>query len=128
MAALAGMALASAGLAAVSLTRAPVPLFYVCLFLSGTARALLGPAKSAVTLYTTSWCPACKRAKAWLKGKQVAYVERDVESDSAARSELAAEAEKQGVGKRGVPVLDAYGKLAEGFSEQTYAKLLKLEE
>ena len=87
-----------------------------------------GPAKSAVTLYTTSWCPACKRAKAWLKGKQVAYVERDVESDSAARSELAAEAEKQGVGKRGVPVLDAYGKLAEGFSEQTYAKLLKLEE
>ncbi len=48
MVALAGMALAAAGLAAVSVTRAPIPLFYAFLFLSGTARALLGPAKSAL--------------------------------------------------------------------------------
>ncbi len=46
--ALAGLALAAAGLAVVSLSHAPVPLFYAFLFLSGTARALLGPAKSAL--------------------------------------------------------------------------------
>jgi glutaredoxin len=87
-----------------------------------------GARKNVVTLYTTSWCPACKRAKLWLKLKRVAFVEKDVEKDPAARSELMAEAEKQGVGKRGVPVLDAYGKLAEGFSEKAYAEMLKLEE
>jgi glutaredoxin len=58
----------------------------------------------------------------------VEFVEKDVEKEPSARAELAAEAQKQGVGQRGVPVLNAYGKLAEGFSEQTYTKLLKLEE
>lgn len=87
-----------------------------------------GASKGTVTLYTTSWCPACKRAKAWLHGKRVVYVEKDVEKEPAAREELAAEAAKQGVGQRGVPVLNAYGKLSEGFSEQAYTRLLKLEE
>ncbi|HEX7024079.1 MAG TPA: MFS transporter [Gemmatimonadales bacterium] len=48
MAALGGMALASAGLAMVSARQGPVPLVYGFLVLSGTARAVFGPGKSAL--------------------------------------------------------------------------------
>ncbi len=48
MVALTGLAIAALGLAAVSQMNGPVPLVYAFLFLSGTARALLGPAKSAL--------------------------------------------------------------------------------
>ncbi|HEU5217503.1 MAG TPA: MFS transporter [Gemmatimonadales bacterium] len=67
MVALAGMALAAAGLAAVSVTGAPVPLFYAFLFLSGTARALLGPAKSAL-LPEIVGIEAFQSAVAWNSG------------------------------------------------------------
>ena len=67
MAALAGLALAAAGLALVSVSRAPVPLFYACLFLSGTARALLGPAKSAL-LPEIVRLDAFQSAVAWNSG------------------------------------------------------------
>jgi MFS family permease len=42
------MAVAALGLAAVSLLSGPVPLVFGCLALSGTARALYGPAKAAL--------------------------------------------------------------------------------
>lgn len=48
MVALGGMALGAAGLAAVSVRQGPVPLVYAFLFLTGTARALYGPARSAL--------------------------------------------------------------------------------
>src|ERR1051326_9196611 len=42
------LVVAAIGLAAVSAAHAPVSLISVCLFLSGTARAVIGPAKSAL--------------------------------------------------------------------------------
>jgi MFS family permease len=42
------LALAATGLALVSVRRASVPLMYGCLFLSGTARAVISPAKLAL--------------------------------------------------------------------------------
>jgi MFS family permease len=48
MVALGGMALGAAGLAAVSFRQGPVPLIYAFLFLTGTARAVYGPARSAL--------------------------------------------------------------------------------
>ena len=42
------LALAATGLAVVSVRRASVPLMYGCLFLSGTARAVISPAKLAL--------------------------------------------------------------------------------
>ena len=65
--ALVGLALAAAGLAVVSVTHAPVPLFYCFLFLSGTARALLGPAKSAL-LPEIVGIDAFQSAVAWNSG------------------------------------------------------------
>ena len=48
MGAQAGLVIAALGLAALSLLHGPVPLMFVLLFLNGTARAFLGPAKGAL--------------------------------------------------------------------------------
>jgi glutaredoxin 3 len=43
-----------------------------------------------VVLYTTSWCPYCRRAKQLFDGKGVAYREVDVETVNGARAEMQA--------------------------------------
>lgn len=40
-----------------------------------------------VTIYTTSWCGVCRRAKAWMSARGVSYVEKDVEASAAYASE-----------------------------------------
>ena len=91
-------------------------------------RARAAAKTDGVTIYTTSWCPACKKAKEWLRHQRVAFVERDLERQPDARGELTRKAVKAGFHERGVPVLDAYGTLTDGFSSQTYAQLLNIQE
>ncbi len=43
-----------------------------------------------VTIYTTSWCPYCRSAKALLSKKGVAFTEIDVEAKPGARQEMTA--------------------------------------
>ncbi len=45
-------------------------------------------AAAAVTLYTTSWCPYCERARRLLAGKGVAFEDIDVESAPEKRAEM----------------------------------------
>jgi glutaredoxin 3 len=52
-----------------------------------------------VTLYVTSWCPYCTRARALLDRKGVAYTAIDVESAAGLRDEMMAKA----AGRRSVP-------------------------
>lgn len=63
-------------------------------------------------IYTTSWCTYCKEAKAYLKSKNVDFVEKDIEADEVAKDELL---EKVGFFS-GVPVIDINGKLLSGFN------------
>ena len=64
---------------------------------------------------STSWCPHCKRAKAWLDDKKVAYAEIDVEKSAAAARD------HRKVSPRGtIPVLDADGEVVVGFSEGAF--------
>ena len=67
MAALLGIALAATGLALVSSLQAPVPITYALLFLSGAARAVLGPSKSAL-LPAIAPPGAFESAVAWNSG------------------------------------------------------------
>jgi MFS family permease len=67
MASLAGLSLAALGLAGVSALHGPVPLIYALLFVSGTARAFLGPAKSAL-LPAIAPSGAFESAVAWNSG------------------------------------------------------------
>lgn len=43
-----------------------------------------------VTIYTKSWCPHCRRAKALLEAKGVGFREIDVEQSVAALEEMVA--------------------------------------
>ena len=68
-----------------------------------------------VTIYTTSYCPYCTRAKALLTKKQAAFNEIDVSSDQAKRDWLV-----EATGQRTVPQIFINGKSVGG-SDDIYA-------
>lgn len=53
--------------------------------------------KPKVELYTTSWCPWCKKAKAFFRSRGIAFVEYDVEKDKEAARRKAQIDRQQGV-------------------------------
>jgi len=67
-----------------------------------------------VVLYSTSWCPYCKKAKAYLKQKGIVFSEYDIEKNAAAKSDY------DSVGGRGVPFLVKGTKTQGGFTPASY--------
>jgi glutaredoxin-like YruB-family protein len=65
-----------------------------------------------VIVYSTNWCAYCKMAKQYLTGKNVKWVEKNIEEDAAANDELM---KKIGGNFRGVPVIDVKGSIILGF-------------
>ncbi len=65
----------------------------------------------SITVYVTSWCPACSMAINYLKKKKVPFTVKDVEKNPDYMKEMVG---KVG-GYRGVPVLDINGKTYLGF-------------
>ena len=59
-----------------------------------------------VTMYTTRWCPDCRRAKSFLKERGVDFREVNIEADPAAE-EIVLKANR---GKRKVPTLEIGGR------------------
>ncbi|MCC6809361.1 MAG: hypothetical protein IT381_18175 [Deltaproteobacteria bacterium] len=84
----------------------------------------LAQSAKRVTVYSTSWCGVCSKAKAFLKAKKIDFVERDVEKDESAMVELAEKAKRAKVQPQGVPVIDVYGQLMLGFDEARLTELL----
>ena len=68
--------------------------------------------KVPITMYTTSWCPVCKRAKAWMRSNAIPFQERDVEADPEAAKARAAL-----TSSRGVPTIDVDGEVFVGFDQ-----------
>jgi glutaredoxin-like YruB-family protein len=66
-----------------------------------------------VIIYTTSWCPACTRARKYLDSRGISYTNKDVESSKSNLTEML----KKSGGARGVPVIDIHGKIIRGFSQ-----------
>jgi glutaredoxin len=48
-------------------------------------RAKLALSQVSVTMYSTAWCPSCKKARAWLTANRIRFREHDVEQDATAR-------------------------------------------
>jgi glutaredoxin len=59
-----------------------------------------------ITMYSTYWCPDCRRAKNFLKERGVEFREVDIEKDPSAE-EIVIKANK---GKRKVPTLEVGGR------------------
>jgi mycoredoxin len=60
----------------------------------------------SITMYTTQWCPDCRRAKSFLKERGVAFREVNIDEDESAE-EIVIRAND---GKRKVPTLEAGGR------------------
>ena len=88
--------------------------------------------KPEVLIYTTSWCPFCRRAKALLKEKGVRWKELDIEADPAHRQAMAEASGRSSVpqifinethvgGSDDLAALDADGSLDKLLAGQTPA-------
>ncbi len=66
-----------------------------------------------VKIYSTPTCPWCKRAKAYLDEKGVAYESIDVSGNETAQKEMIDKS-----GQMGVPVIDIEGKIVIGFDKE----------
>ncbi|MBN2798536.1 MAG: hypothetical protein JXX28_05255 [Deltaproteobacteria bacterium] len=93
------------------------------LFFTGIARAAAaGEApQKRVTLYVSSSCPWCTRARDYLKRRQVRFSEINVSLDPNAATEL-----QRKSGQTGVPQLDIGGQWVVGFNQPKINELLGL--
>ncbi len=74
---------------------------------------LLPYSRVAVTMYSTTWCGVCTRARKYFNEIGVSLTEIDVEKEPAPFREV-----QQKVGRKtGVPVIDVEGKVFIGFSK-----------
>jgi glutaredoxin len=79
---------------------------------------------SDVIIYGASWCGACKQAKRYFRDKGVAFIEKDIEKEPGARSEMQQKARAQGVSTSGIPVLDVRGTMMGGFDPNAIERVL----
>ncbi len=47
-----------------------------------TERDICNPKPSTVVMYSTSWCPDCKRAKQFFNSRGIGYIEVDIGKDN----------------------------------------------
>lgn len=86
--------------------------------LEASRRATRGE-EPKVVMYSTPWCPYCRKARKLLNKLDVEWVEKNIEKDPAAARELRL---KAGRGA-GVPVIDFDGKLVRGYDPKKITKL-----
>ena len=72
------------------------------------------PAPTAdVVMYCTPWCPDCRRARAYLRGRNIAYVEVDISRDRAAAQRVREWAN----GNETTPTFDIKGTIIVNFDQ-----------
>ena len=80
--------------------------------------------RPAVIIYGASWCGPCHQAAAYLKKKGVAFVEHDIEQDSASAHEMQAKLAQAGMHGGSIPVLDVRGHILIGFDARAVDQAL----
>ena len=73
----------------------------------GQDEAAAGP---DVVIYTTDWCPVCRKAKAYFRANAIPFTEYDIEKDARARREYDRR------GGDGVPLIVVGDRQRQGFS------------
>ena len=77
-----------------------------------------------VVIYGASWCGACRQAEAYLRSRNVAFVEKDIERDPGAQQEMVRKAQAQGLNPTGIPVIDFRGRILLGFDRGSIDRLI----
>ncbi len=73
-----------------------------------------------IKIYSTSWCPACIKAKKYLDMKGIEFQEINVADKHEDRNEV-----QEVSGQRTVPVLDINGKVIVGFDKKAIDEALR---
>lgn len=73
----------------------------------------------SVTMYATSWCGYCRKARQFFKKEGIAFTEYDIEKDSSAKRRYDA------FGGQGIPIIFVDETRINGFSEDKLTRLLK---
>ena len=99
-------------------------------FAAAAAEAPQSPLKAAtpqatsypkVVLYSTSWCPHCKKAKEYFTRNNIPFINRDVELDDSAMEDLTGKYRSQGVP---VIVIGNDDKVLKGFDQGIFEKAI----
>jgi glutaredoxin len=71
-----------------------------------------------VVIYGASWCGPCHQAQAYLRQKNIPFVDKDIEEDPGAAKEMQAKLAKAGMHGGSIPVIDVRGHIMIGFNPQ----------
>ena len=85
-----------------------------------------GPASAVhrIILYGDTRSRSCEEARKWLRAHQLAFTDRDLDSDRRAALELKAKERTAGGGFRGLPMVEIDGRLLAGFSPAAWEAAL----
>jgi len=78
-----------------------------------------------IVIYGASWCGACRAAAAYLRQRGVAFAEKDIERDAAARAEMEQGMRAAGLRGGGIPVINFRGRWLQGFDQREFDRLLR---
>lgn len=73
-----------------------------------------------VTLFATSWCGYCAKAREFFRRNDIAYLDLDIENNADAN------AEHEALGGRGVPVIVIDSRVIHGWSESATTQQLQI--
>jgi glutaredoxin 3 len=74
-----------------------------------------------VLMYSTNWCPQCRKAKEYLESLGVSLVVYDVDADKVKRAEML----EKGGGAQSVPLIDVEGILVRGNNQVAIKKAVE---
>jgi glutaredoxin len=74
-----------------------------------------------IVMYCTSWCPGCRRARAWFQARNLKFIEIDIDTNPAA----AAQVKKWNKGNRSTPTFNIEGTIISQFNEILILEALK---
>lgn len=78
------------------------------------------PNRLDVTLFSATWCGACRKAKRLLDSENVLYTELDIDDNPGARDEV-----RRILGSVTIPLLDINGTYVSGYNRNTILRLVK---
>jgi glutaredoxin len=94
--------------------------------LEGGGPSSTGQAATAeVVIFGASWCGACREAEAFLRGRGIPFVERDIEREPGAREDMQRRAQAAGVRPTGIPIIDFRGRIIQGFDREALERAIR---
>lgn len=89
---------------------------------ASAARSVKGKPAPTVELFTTSWCPWCKKARAYFSSRGIKFTDHDIETEAGAlRRKLGVDGDKS------VPTAIIGGRVIKGYSPSEYQAALELQ-